>query len=195
MRFGNLTVYTGPMFSGKTNNLIREILFQSYFSSDTPRHLSVYKLAFDVRYASSQIVSHDGRTVDATVIDSGEGLEYDGVDLVFFDEIQFFVEPYFHGNILDIVRQYRMNGVDVFCAGLDLDFMGRAFEITASLMAEASEVHRGKARCSVCGGEATMTSRMDLGSARFELGVEKYSPMCLRHWHEDRLLRCEEEVE
>ena len=32
MSHGTLTLYTGPMFAGKTSALVRDILYQTYFS-------------------------------------------------------------------------------------------------------------------------------------------------------------------
>ena len=78
------------------------------------------------------------------------------------------------------------------CAGLDMDYMGRAFETTAFVMAEASAIHRLTACCVVCGGPATHTSRVGMDSPRFVPGAaESYSPMCRAHWAQESLSRAE----
>lgn len=186
MRYGSLTVFSGPMFADKTNSLVKEILFRTYFSGKDSSRAAIYKIGFDTRYDNGCIVSHDGLRVKARTIQSAGEIRAEGADWVFFDEIQFFTPPHFDGDIIDRIRELRAEGVDVFCAGLDMDFLGRAFEITALLMAEATKVERLRARCSVCGAPATHTARIDKGERRVELGSsETYSPMCMTHWFSD----------
>lgn len=190
MPYGSLTAITGPMFAGKTNDLVKEILYRSYFSDEERRRCGVFKLRVDARYSETCIVSHDGARVEARLISRSDEIDPTGLAVAFFDEIQFFTPPYFSGDILDTVRDLREKGVDVFCAGLDTDYLGRAFEITAALMAEASEIRRHAALCDVCGAPATRTARIEMTSRRFVPGAgESYRPMCLAHWHEDMRAR------
>lgn len=190
MRYGNLTAITGPMFAGKTNELIKEILYRTYFSTRERQLVGVFKLSVDNRYSEDCIASHDGARVDATVVDACKDIRYEGLKYVFIDETQFFTAPHFTGDLLDIVREMRSRGLDVFCSGLDTDYMGRAFEIMAAIMAEASEIRRLKADCDVCAAPATRTARIEISSQRFIPGAsESYRPMCLDHWHDDMRAR------
>ena len=185
MPYGELTLLTGPMFAEKTNTLVKEILFRTYFG-DSERS-AVYKADFDSRYEHECVVSHDGMKVDATIIRHADQIETSGLKWAFFDEVQFFTTPNFDGDIVDRIPALRENGTHVFCAGLNMDYMGRAFEVTASLMAEATKIERLTASCSVCAGPATHTARIEPLFNRFALGSgETYSPMCARHWFEDR---------
>jgi thymidine kinase len=185
MRYGELTVYTGPMFAEKTNTLVKEILFRTYFNS--PDKTVVYKPFFDNRYARDHVISHDGLKVQANIISSVDQIDAEGARWAFFDEVQFFTAPNFSGDLVETIRKLRRSGVDVYCAGLDMDYMGRAFEVTALLMAEAERVEKLKADCGICGSPATHTSRVHIDRPdRFELGSqETYSPMCAVHWAAD----------
>jgi thymidine kinase len=192
MPYGDLTLFTGPMFANKTNGLIKEILYRTYF--DSSERTAVYKADFDSRYEQGCVISHDGFKVDAAAIRSAEEIQTSDVKWVFFDEVQFFTNPNFEGDLVGKIRTLRENGASVFCAGLDMDYLGRAFEITALLMAEATRVEKLTALCSVCGGPATHTARINPASPRFVLGSdETYSPVCARHWFSDRQASCRED--
>lgn len=185
MHYGELTVFAGPMFANKTNSLVKEILFRTYFGS--PDSAAVFKPGFDTRFEEESIASHDGLRVQARVVRSAKDIVAGDLRWAFFDEVQFFTEPNFEGNLIENIRDLRRAGVDVYCAGLDMDYLGRAFEVTALLMAEATKVEKLRAECAICGAPATHTARVNVKSRqRFELGSnETYSPMCASHWIED----------
>lgn len=184
MNYGNLTVYVGPMFAGKTNELVREILFRTYFGG--PARASIYKISFDDRCKDECLMSHDGLRAEAKTITASSEIITDAAGWAFFDEVQFFTEPNFSGEFIQSIRTLRENGVDVFCAGLDMDYLGRAFEVTSLLMAEASSIIRLTADCEHCAAPATHTARCDPDPDRFVLGAsETYSPMCAEHWFTD----------
>jgi len=194
MRYGDLVLFTGPMFAGKTNAMVREILFRTYFTG--PTGVAIYKIAFDNRFDETCLVSHDGLRVQATRVSHARQIVPAGLQFAFFDEIQFFSDPNFEGEVVECIRTLRGSGVDVFCAGLDMDYLGRAFEVTALLMAEATRIERLTARCSCCAAPATHTARIDRDSDRFVLGSgETYSAMCAQHWFSDlRSNRTEDEL-
>lgn len=186
---GKLEVFVGPMFAGKTEHLIKEVLWRTYFTTDV-NEVAILKPAYDRRYDATRIVSHAGAAIQARPIDRLPA-DLDGRHrAVFFDEIQFFVEPHYTGEIVSEIRRLRLGGVDVYCAGLDMDYAGRAFEVSAALMAESTVIHRLTARCESCGGPAQMTMKREATGGRFDVGSKDlYAPACVRHWemhHEDR---------
>src|SRR4051794_13439520 len=81
---GGLEVLCGPMFSGKTDELIARVRAAG--------RAVVFKPAVDTRHPIDRVVSHSGATVEAvSVADSAELLEaVADVDLVAIDEVQFF---------------------------------------------------------------------------------------------------------
>jgi len=187
MRFGDLNLYVGPMFAGKTSHLIREILYRTYFDGSEQEPVGLFVPHFDTR-SGARFETHDGARVAAWRISQADEIPNEGLRYAFFDEVQFFAEPHFEGDFSFKIRRLRESGVDVHCAGLDMDYLGRAFEVTAQLMAESTRIHRLTAECLVCGAPATHTSRQACGNDRFAVGAEDiYAPKCARHWHESRI--------
>lgn len=183
MEFGKLEVNVGPMFAGKSESLVKEVLYASHFSTDPGAEILVMKPSYDSRYGPGRIVTHDGAAISAIAISGIPDMPARPVRQVFFDEVQFFTEPYFLGDFVAFVRTLRLRSIDVTCSGLDMDYLGRAFEVTAMLMAESTRINRLVARCAVCGGPATHTVKCGENLSRFELGAKgKYDAVCQRHW-------------
>ncbi len=185
MAFGQLTVIAGPMYAGKTEDLVKEILYRQCFPDKSGGTSGVFFPAFDTRYGEKHVVTHDGHAVLARSAGTEAEIFDTKLRHAFFDEVQFFTSPQFDGDFINVVRDLRKYGVDVICAGLDMDYLGRGFEVTAALMSEASAIRRLTARCSTCGAPATHTTRHNDAGGRFLIGAdEEYSAMCAEHWFE-----------
>ena len=103
--------------------------------------------------------------------------------MVFFDEVQFFEEPNFKGDILTIVDELLTAGVDVVCSGLDMDWQGKPFPIIAHMAAKADEVHKLRGVCAVCGRPSTKTYKKTGSGGQIEIGgAELYESRCTIHW-------------
>lgn len=171
------------MFSGKTTELLKNILWAK---NGRKRKAVVFKTSFDNRYAEEEIVSHEGLHATALSISQWNGVP-EGTEIVFFDEVQFFCEPQFNGELIDIVSDLLHRGIDVTGGGLDMDSEGKAFPITAQLMAMADEVTKLKSYCAVCGQPATKTYRKIAKGGKVQLGgADLYEPRCTKHWSETR---------
>ena len=89
-----LELIMGPMFSGKTSELIRLVEREVY----AKRRGAIFKIAFDRRYSATQVVTHNGLRYDAfTVASSAEGLakkdelvDAKGLDAVGVDDVNFY---------------------------------------------------------------------------------------------------------
>lgn len=190
MVYGTLTIKVGSMFSGKTTNLLKNVLWSK---AGLNKNIKVFKPAFDNRYAELEIVSHDGLRANAeSILEWKHGIELVGSDqlalnpdMVFFDEIQFFVEPYFKGDIVEIIKQLLDRGIHVYVSGLDMDWQGNPFDITAKLLAMADDVEKLTANCNVCGAPARKTYKKTQDGGSVELGTtDIYESRCNRHWKE-----------
>lgn len=182
MAYGSLKVICGPMFGGKTTTLLRDILWAR---NGEEKDTLVVKPAFDNRYAETRIVTHDGLSVNCHSIKEWSTVERkaDFAEIVFFDEVQFFEEPNFDGDIIDIIKNLLRDGKSVVCNGLDMDVFGNPFSITASLLGMADEAMKLTSVCSVCGRTATKTFRTTDGAKKVELGsTDIYEPRCNTHW-------------
>jgi thymidine kinase len=183
MKNGNLKVYAGPMYAGKTTSLIGELTI----ALDNNRKPLVIKPIIDSRYGENDIVSHDGISlsnltgVPVLRLPSDEIPSLDqikDVDILFFDEAQFLY------NIGNAVEAYLEMGIDVVAVGLDMDSNGKPFGSMPALLSKANKVIKLTATCSVCGDVATRTYRKP-GTARDQVligGTETYEPRCLEHW-------------
>ncbi len=179
---GGVEVITGPMFSGKSDELIRRLRRARI----ARQKIHVFKPTIDIRYAESKVTSHAGTEFDATPVDrSAAILELVEPDttVVGIDEAQFFDEE-----IIRVVQALAERGVRVIVAGLDTDFRGEPFGAMPILMAQAERVDKLYAICMVCGDMATRTQRLINGRpARYEDRVvvvgasELYEARCRRH--------------
>ena len=190
MSYGKLTVITGPMFSGKTTEILKRILQKKNETIGKPTlfHTVVYKPFFDDRYADLEIVSHDGMKAlasiltEKTILSEGSGRILYGD--VFIDEIQFFEPPFFNADIIEKIRDALARQTNVTVNGLNLDWQGKPFNITAQLLAMADEIIHLHANCTVCGNPAFKTyKKKSVNSDKIELGSsDKYEARCNFHW-------------
>jgi thymidine kinase len=178
-----LEVIIGPMFSGKTSELIRLVEREVY----AKRKGAIFKIAFDRRYSEKQVVTHNGLRYDAySIASSGEGLKKieevastNGLDAIGVDEINFFPEGVV--GLLDRLADEKK----VIACGLNLDFRAEPFATTMELAARADRVRYLSAVCVVCGQEATRTQRLIGGKPAPKEspiivvgGKEMYEPRC-----------------
>lgn len=184
MSYGNLTVVLGPMFAGKTTEILRRILWAR---NGEGKAVLVVKPAFDDRYASTSIVSHDGLASPAEAVTSWAQVaaQAEAADVICLDEAQFFAPPHFDGDIVTIVRDLLAQGKAVIVNGLDTDWQGRPFAVTGQLAAMADEIVKLTAHCVVCGRPASKTFKKIINEATVELGAnDLYESRCNKHWLE-----------
>ncbi|WP_135228014.1 thymidine kinase [Deinococcus fonticola] len=189
---GHLEVIVGPMFSGKSEELIRRVTRAVI----ARQRVAVFKPALDDRYHATQVASHAGRSIEAVAVPdvqairarlSGEGqllsAEPEGVDVVGIDEAQFFGPQ-----LIPLVLELAERGVRVILAGLDMDFRAEPFGPVPELLARAESVEKLTAICTVCGAPATRSQRLIAGQpALFDDPVvlvgaqESYEARCRIH--------------
>jgi len=176
---GWVEVIIGPMYSGKSEELIRRIRRTKI----AKQKLQVFKPEIDNRYSKVDVVSHCGEKEEAVAVkDSAELLSLleDDTQVVAIDEVQFFDK-----GIIDVITALADNDKRVICAGLDMDFKGVPFGPIPALLAIAEFVDKIQAICVVCGNPATRTQRLINGRpAKYEdpivlIGaLESYEARC-----------------
>ena len=192
-------MYTGPMFSGKTQALMARL--QS--KQRAHKRVLVVKPELDVRFAAPAEIVSKQRTSErfekqssmaAHPIRSGAQLarliaELDP-DIIGLDEAQFFDDEI--SCALDIVA-HKPSGVvgsvsiarnlDVYVAGLDLDAWGRPFGPMPHLLAVADRVEKFTANCFQCGQDARFTQKIGGSTGRIEVGADElYEARCAACW-------------
>ncbi len=181
---GCIEVICGPMFAGKSEELLRRINRLVY----AKKKFLVFKPKIDNRYSEDEVVSHRKRAYKAHSIEKGtELLKFvtNDLEVICIDEIQFFDE-----SVIDVIETLANRGIRIIVAGLDCDFKGDPFPITANLLARAEYITKLTAICPICGREATKTQRLINGVPASSddpvvlVGAnESYEPRC-RHHHE-----------
>jgi thymidine kinase len=150
---GWLEVVCGPMFSGKSEELIRRLRRAEIAG----QRALVVKPAIDDRYDVGHVSSHAGAKMRAvTAATSRDVLRLAaGYDAVGIDEVQFFDD-----GIVDAIDSLVRAGARVVTAGLAQDFRGAPFGAMPTLLCLAEFVDKLDAVCHRCGGPATMTQRL-----------------------------------
>jgi len=181
---GFIEVVCGPMFAGKTEELIRRIKRLEY----AKQNVLVFKPSIDDRYAKEEIVSHNLSKKPSIIIEKSEEVLTHinkEVDAVVIDEVQFF-----DNGIIQIAEDLADQGVRVIVGGLDRDFRGEPFGPMPELLARAEFVTKLTAICVKSGLPATRTQRIINGKpANYSdptilVGAnESYEPRS-RHYHE-----------
>jgi len=153
-RGGWLELIVGPMFSGKSEELIRRVT-RTFIAK---QRVQVFKPDLDTRYDAVAVASHNGRTLEAFAIRDVEEmrgrLEPD-TQVVAVDEGQFL-----SGELVRFACDLAEGGKRVIVAGLDLDFRGEPFGPIPELLARAEAVDKLTAVCVRCGAPATRTQRL-----------------------------------
>jgi len=151
---GWIEVIAGPMYSGKSEELIRRIKRVKI----AKQKIQVFKPEIDDRYSKCDVVSHAGEKQEAISVSSSEeilSLVDDDTMVIAIDEAQFFDEK-----LVDVCVHLADQNKRVICAGLDMDFRGIPFGPMPQLMAVAEFVDKIQAICMVCGNPATRTQRL-----------------------------------
>ena len=179
---GWIEVITGPMFSGKTAQLILRVTQ----AEAVGQKVQVFKPRLDTRSVNYGLRSHAGLHIDATPVQEAKEtldlLEPD-TEVVALDEGQFFDHA-----IIAVCNLLADQGKRVIVAGLDMDFRGEPFGPMPQLMAVAEVVDKLTALCAVCGEPASFSQRLINGEpARYSDqvilvgGSDLYEPRCRSH--------------
>ena len=177
---GRIEVITGPMFSGKSEELIRRLKRARI----AKQRVLCFKPDIDLRYHKTAIASHSAQTHDAFVVANVERLrealfvQIDQIDVVGIDEAQFFDE-----HLITLALELTHLGKRVLIAGLDTTFAGEPFEPIPNLMAVADEVVKLSAVCMRCGAPAIHTQRLGGSQELVMVGAAGlYEARCRAHF-------------
>ena len=151
---GWIEVICGPMFSGKSEELIRR-LRRAMFAR---KRVQVFKPAIDTRYSDTEIVSHGDLRMKSEPVESPKDMlrRIDPrTEVVGVDEANF-MGP----ELIEIAGTLADSGKQVLIAGLDTDYMGRPFPPIPELLALAESITKTLAICVRCGNPAKHTQRL-----------------------------------
>lgn len=180
----SLEVIAGPMFSGKTGELIERLVRHEIGK----KKVQAFKSEIDIRYSRNEIVSHSGAKFPAYPVANYKPelilkLVKPETQVVGIEEVQFF-DP----QIVNVCEELAAKGKIVIVSGLPSDFRGEPFGSMPILMAKADKIDKIHAVCMTCGDHADFTQRIvngkpaDYSEPIILVGAsESYEARCRQH--------------
>ena len=167
-----ITVYAGPMFSGKSAKMF-DVRGGIYYQ----KFVMVFKAKTDTRTVGKIWTrSNPDNPIEAIEISDLKEIEsYLKLDtrIVFIDEAMLI-----QGNPRVLIDLSINLDLDIYVAGLDLTSEQQPFGIMPGLLAVADKVVKSTAECSSCGREATFSYYMLGEKGEVVIGDSEYTALC-----------------
>jgi thymidine kinase len=151
---GWIEVVCGPMFSGKSEELIRRLRRAEI----ARQRVQIFKPGIDQRYSEDHIVSHSDLKIHSVAVRDAADFEARldlRTEVIGIDEAQFLGME-----LVEIVVRLADIGKRIIVAGLDTDYLGRPFHPIPELLAVADDITKTLAICMQCGNPAKHTQRL-----------------------------------
>ena len=169
---GWIEVICGPMFSGKTEELIRRLVRAQI----AKQIVAIFKPSTDNRFEEDYIVSHNKRKIKSVQVKHTDTiLDYrDKADVFGIDEAQFF-----DNSIVEVCRSLAISGKRVVVAGLEKDYLAKSFGPMPELLVDAEYITKVNAICMSCGDPANFSQRSSNETMQVVVGeTDKYEARC-----------------
>ena len=178
---GKLELFIGPMFSGKSTELIRQIRLLQVIG----KKVLVLKPIIDSRYIADKITSHNFESAECIVINKLNEIDEKTLvtyNTVIIDEGQFF--PDLKETVVRWIDNYPIN---IIVGGLDGDFERNPIGQILDLIPHADTCHKFSSLCNICkdGTSAPFSFRLVKSTDKVLIGgAESYIPVCRKHYNE-----------
>jgi thymidine kinase len=177
---GYLELIIGPMYAGKSTELIRIINRYKCLN----KKIIVINHILNNRYGSSCLTTHNKDKVESCIIlEKLNDLNIEllnSIDVIIIEELQFFSDAY------DIIIDWCDNkNKTIVCAGLDGDFLRNPFGDVLKLIPHADKISKLSALCKKCGigTLAHFTKRTTNNSETTLVGSDDiYEAVCRKHY-------------
>ena len=169
---GWIEIICGPMFSGKTEELIK----RAEEEMNKNNKVLIFKPDVDNRYSKDYIVTHNKKKLRCITINSSiKILKYkDNADIFCIDEAQFF-----NNHIIQTCIELANLKKNIILAGLDKDFEAKPFGKMAELLSISDYIKKLNAICKVCGKHASFSQRISNDKQQVLVGEsENYEARC-----------------
>ena len=175
----SMTVYCGPMFSGKTTRLLSDLDRLKLQHRD----FVAFKPAIDVRYGMGEIVSHSGWRVKACTVKTGVDMlsVLEASDRL--PQVVAVDEAFMINGVADSLVWLYTRGITVVVSSLDMSYMCKPFHEVERLLPWATRVEKCVAVCTECGQDARYTHKKAVtDDEEIQVGgAELYEPRCFFH--------------
>jgi thymidine kinase len=184
-KYGFLELIIGPMYAGKSTELIRII---NRFKC-LKKTILVINHIFNNRYSTVNLTTHNKEEVaNCVVVSKLQDIEnnykeiFENSEVIIIEELQFYEDAYSY-----IIKWCDENGKYIVCAGLDGDFERKPFGHVLALIAHAEKITKLNALCEKCGdGTPGVFSKRIIESKDKTLvgSLEYYIACCRKHYNE-----------
>ena len=180
---GYLELIIGPMYAGKSTELIRIINRYKFLK----KNIIIINHVFNNRYGTSGLSTHNKETIEKCIIlENLEDIDKEILtkcDVIIIEELQFF------NNAKDTIINWCDNlNKSVIAAGLDGDFMKNPFGDVLSLIPHAEKITKLNALCKKCGNGtlAHFTKRIISDDKKMLVGSDEiYEAVCRYHFNHE----------
>ena len=176
---GWIEIICGPMFSGKTEELIRRLVRAQI----AKQKVAIFKPSSDDRYDEDYIVSHNQRKIKSIQVNSTDTIMHysEKAEVFGIDEAQFF-----DITIVNVCRNLAIAGKRVVVAGLEKDYLAKSFGPMPKIMVDAEYITKVNAICMNCGDPANFSHRISSEKKQVVVGeIDKYEARCRKCFQEE----------
>ncbi|CAJ0944554.1 unnamed protein product, partial [Mesorhabditis belari] len=172
---GYIVCILGPMFSGKTTELIR--IHDRY--QIAKKSCVLVKYDGDVRYDAEFVTTHQQQKARGCT----------EIEVVAIDEGQFF------DDLSATCEQLAADGKIVIVAALNGDFRRRPFPEVSKLLSYANDIKSLSAVCMHCGTDAAYTFR-NTNEKQVEVigGADLYQALCRTCYYASSIAKCQDQT-
>ena len=183
MASGNLELIIGPMYAGKSTELIKKIKMYEILE----KKILIINHKINNRYGTEGISTHDKVKINECInIESLEEVEkkyeesFQKCEIIIIEELQFFKDGY-----KKITEWLDKHNKKIIAAGLISDFLRNPFGDVLKLIPHAEEITKLSALCKRCkdGTKACFSKRITSESNTILVGSEMcYEAVCRKHY-------------
>jgi len=170
----SLHIIIGPMFSGKTTELLR--IAKRLKSINLKVLLLNYNE--DTRYSTAELCTHDNTRLPCTFVNKlFEIKDISEFDIICINEAQFFED------LLPFCKKTLKENKTIYACGLDGDYKQEKFGQLLDLIPLSDSITKLHAFCSTCknGNYAHFTKRVCDNNEQKLIGTTEYIPVCRNH--------------
>lgn len=173
------TMYTGPMFSGKTSRMLAALDRYRY----QHKSVLVVKPKIDDRYAQEEVCSHMGWKHPAVCVTDGPDVLRVLMDLDTSPDIIAVDEAFMIPGIANTLLFLYQTGFTIVVSSLDISATGKPFSEIQKMLPWATSIEKCTAVCTVCSQDAPYThKKITTDDMEIQVGgSELYEPRCFKH--------------
>ncbi len=174
---GYLSLFLGPMYSGKTSKLLE--LYKQFTFCNIPTIVINYK--GDTRYSDTMLSTHDKQMIPCIMCENLSEISINNLQkfkdakMILINEGQFFndIVPW----VLHAVNSLNKH---IYISGLDGDFKRKEFANNwLSLIPHADNIIKLHSYCTICKKKpAIFSHRIDSNNNQILISSEAYIPLC-----------------